>query len=100
MSKLSLIPFPQFSWKEKSNLLSKMDLSHIIPTLEGEMAADGKELLQEPGMLYDPIRKFQGNAKTAKENQPLPKVCSGVAVPAQEGDPGATPRIPPHIQAR
>lgn len=100
MSKLSLIPFPQFSWKEKSNLLSKMDLSHIIPTLEGEMAADGKELLQEPGMLHDPIRKFQGNAKTAKQNQPLAKVCSGVAAPAQEGDPGATPRIPLHIQAR
>lgn len=54
------------------------------------MAADGKELLQELGMLHDPVRKFQGNARTAKQNQPFPKVCSGVAVPAQEGNPGVT----------
>lgn len=57
------------------------------------MAAGGKELL------HDPVRKFQGNATIAKQNQSLPKMCPGVAVPAQEGNPGAAPRAPGHTGA-
>lgn len=67
MSKLSLISFSQFSWKEKSNLLSKTGSSHVIPTLEGETAADGKELLQDLGMIQS------GNSK---ETQQLPSKTS------------------------